>query len=74
MSWIYIKPIGVYEGRTQQEGICESTSDLSAAAGTNKVSYCGSQVDFAPGSAAICLENSSGNVKKANGNWAEVGA
>ena len=74
MAWIYIKSIGVYEGRPQQEGICESTSDLTAAAGTNKVNYCGSQIDFAPGSFGICLEDDSRNVKKSDGSWHTVSA
>lgn len=74
MSWLYIKSIGVYEGRFQQEGICESSSDLTATEGTGKASFCGSQIDFAPGSFAVNLEDDSRNVKKADGTWHTVGA
>jgi len=74
MAWIYIRPIGVYEGRTQQEGVCEEQSDLTAAAGTDKVSYNGSLIDFAPGSFGVCLEDSSSNFKCADGTWKAFGA
>lgn len=69
MAWLYIKAIGVYNGRTQQEGICETTDDLDAAAGTNKADYNGSKIDFAPGSFGLCLEEDSRNVKKSDGSW-----
>lgn len=60
---------GMFQGKQHYDGICEALDDFELELRTGYVVFDQSNVELAPGSLALCMEDMTVYIKSADNGW-----